>query len=411
MNVPLPFLPVQQFQSELDPIERQIHAYFDQLIECVQQRRVDLLNTYKDKRDEVLANRATKITKEEELYNLRTGTESRMEEVEIREVLRQIVAEIDYRLAEVGETQPVYRMVFWGDYTTLTETINELGVVYREEIPIVVEPLVATARRGDAPGQINHPSGVAICDTTKRVYVAEGKDTRRISVFTETGEFVGCFKHGDLTQPHGIATHGEDMYVTDTEAHKVFHFKLTPEIRLVNSLGSMGAGNGQFSRPLGISVSPDEEVLVADWGNNRIQILDKSLHFKRVMGDSSMYQPTDVKLTPGGVLVLCNTSPCIHVYSQAGERVSEIVTLGLGCDVASANFFCLDTKLNIIVSDTGSDQVRTFSPEGIRLRSIGGRGDQLGQFWSVRGICVNSGGKMAVVSYNPNCMLQIFSAQ
>ncbi len=38
------------------------------------------------------------------------------------------------------------------------------------------------------------------------------------------------------------------------------------------NFGSNGEGQGQFNAPTGIAVDPFDNVLVADWGNSRIQV-------------------------------------------------------------------------------------------------------------------------------------------
>lgn len=38
------------------------------------------------------------------------------------------------------------------------------------------------------------------------------------------------------------------------------------------SFGSNGEGNGQFNAPTGVAVDRNDNILVADWGNSRIQV-------------------------------------------------------------------------------------------------------------------------------------------
>lgn len=40
--------------------------------------------------------------------------------------------------------------------------------------------------------------------------------------------------------------------------------------------GSHGEGNGQFNAPTGVAVDSNGNIIVADWGNSRIQVLDGS---------------------------------------------------------------------------------------------------------------------------------------
>jgi hypothetical protein len=38
------------------------------------------------------------------------------------------------------------------------------------------------------------------------------------------------------------------------------------------SFGSNGEGNGQFNAPTGVAVDSQDNIIVADWGNSRIQV-------------------------------------------------------------------------------------------------------------------------------------------
>lgn len=41
--------------------------------------------------------------------------------------------------------------------------------------------------------------------------------------------------------------------------------------------GSNGEGNGQFNAPTGVAVDSNGNIIVADWGNSRIQV-DENTH-------------------------------------------------------------------------------------------------------------------------------------
>lgn len=46
----------------------------------------------------------------------------------------------------------------------------------------------------------------------------------------------------------------------------------TTEGELVLKFGSNGEGNGQFNAPTGVAVDVNGNIIVADWGNSRIQV-------------------------------------------------------------------------------------------------------------------------------------------
>ena len=214
-----------------------------------------------------------------------------------------------------------------------------------------------------------------------------------------------------MREPFGIAIHRDNLYVTDTGVHAVFQFKIEADMRLVASLGSRGSGVGQFDTPLGLTVSTNGDVFVTDCQNNRIQILDDSLHSQRSITHQTMEYPRYVKLTPDEVYVLCDDSPCILVFSHAGEKIRSLITRGIGMQIGSAYFFCLDRKQNLLISDFFNDQVRIFSKEGTHLHTIGEPGNEVGMFRDPRGIVLTKNLSLIIVSRNNNYRLRLFSCQ
>ena len=335
---------------------------------------------------------------------------------QLRETQERILAEIEQKLAEVRVPQPETHVVFRRNCGHLEQLIAGVGELVEEAVSVVpryedMRPIVAVGERGQAPGELWDPQGVAIDENTNLIYVTERFGSHGVSIFSETGAFINTFSHEDMIAPWGIAIHRDNLYVTDSEAHAVFRFKIETDMRLVAKLGSRGSGVGQFYSPLGLTVSPNGDVFVADYGNNRIQILNDSLHFQRSITHQTMEDPFDIKLTPDEVYVLCAVSPCILVFSHAGEEIRSLVTRGDGMQIGSADFFCLDKKQNLLISDYGNNQVRIFSKEGTHLHTIGQPGQQVGMLFYPRGIVLTENLKLIIVSWSHNYSLQIFSCQ
>lgn len=74
-----------------------------------------------------------------------------------------------------------------------------------------------------------------------------------------------------LAGPHYVAVnrHG-DIHITEFHSHCVKVFDR--EGQYIRMFGNHGAGNGQFNAPTGIAIDNDGCILVADWGNSRIQV-------------------------------------------------------------------------------------------------------------------------------------------
>lgn len=75
---------------------------------------------------------------------------------------------------------------------------------------------------------------------------------------------VGIFSDGSLV----VADGGNDRVCL-----------LAPNSRLQKAIGGKGLGRYRFKEPVGVFVSPDEQVYVADWHNHRIAVYDKCLDY------------------------------------------------------------------------------------------------------------------------------------
>ena len=197
------------------------------------------------------------------------------------------------------------------------------------------------------------------------------------------------------------------MYVTDSVNNKVFHFKMEQQIRHVATFGS----DEQLHHPRGLTFSTDGDVFVADTDNNRIKILDESLRFKRHVTHQSMKEPRDVKLTRDEMFVLCGSSPCVLVFSHAGEMTRSLVTGGDGMQVSYAMFFCLDTEQNLLISDYGAHNVKIFSKDGFLLHTVGQEGHGRAMLYQPKGIALTKSLNLVILSHTENFGLQIFSCK
>ena len=393
----------------VDPVELEIHQLFDHLIVCLNQRRVALLTTYRDTRAQIAARPIARARKEEELIGAKTDIEARLQMNELRETQERILAEIEQTLAEVRVPQPETRAVFRGNCGHLEQVIAGVGEVVEEEVSVVpryedMRRIVAVGKKGQAPGELWHPYGVAIDENTNLIYVAEGPDSRRVSIFSETGEFINTFTHQDMRVPYGIAIHRDNLYVTDTEVHAVFQFKIEVDMRLVAKLVSWGSGMGQFNSPRGLTVSTNGDVFVADNNNNRIQILDDSLHFQREITHQTMKHPYDVKLTPDEVYVLCYNS-YIHVFTYTGNTIRSFDTQPEYNYITTTPFFCLDAEQNIIVRDCNNN-IQILTKEGTHLHNIQKPQDSR----YLRGIALTKNLKIVTVYKGAPNQLTIYSS-
>ena len=358
------------------PTELEIHHVFDHLIVCLNQRREVLLTAHRDTHDIPIPIAGTR---KEELFGLKTETEALLNE--LGELQERILAELEQKLDELVE--------------------DDEPVVPRYED---MQPIVAVGRKGHAAGELYQPCGVAIDENTNLIYVVEGPGTCRFSIFSETGKFIDTFTSPDMREPCSIAIHRDNLYVTDTGVHAVFQFKIESDMRFVHKLGSKGSGMGLFNCPLGLTVSTNGNVFVADCNNNRIKVLNDSLHFKRLITHPTMHYPNDVKLTPDEVYVLSDTG--ILVLSYTGDRIRSFSTQSYASSyIIPSIYFILDARHNIVVREWHNDNIRVLSREGTFLYTI----QQPEGIGGLSGLALTNNLKIVTVYSGASNQLIIFS--
>lgn len=132
---------------------------------------------------------------------------------------------------------------------------------------------------GNAPGQFIFPTDVAF-DPQGNIYVAEYGDNDRIQVFDPTAQrvlrIIGRPGQGDgeFSRPQSILIDGQMLYVTDACNHRIAVFKT--DGTFVRNMGSIGSGLGQFRFPYGLDEDSEGHLLVAEFGNNRVQMIEKA---------------------------------------------------------------------------------------------------------------------------------------
>ena len=392
-----------------DPVERVINDTIDRLIWLLNVRRAELLDLVREKR-------AAEEMRLEMIQQLTDGQEVLHEELRqniIQPLKDRLIRKLECKKREtildtLGETRSELKC----DTRELETIIFRLGEI--EQVPVYVPhyatchtSVVATGDLGTDPGELLLPPGVAIHDETHQIFVANLLNDR-VEIFSEMGEFFHQLGVGQLSDPWGIATHGDSVYVSCIGDDTVSKFSLT-ELCLVRRIGGEGSNNGQFDYPHQLTTDPIGRVFIADTDNNRICIHDPDLNHLRNITHPSMSRPYDVKVSRDRLYVLCtDNNPCLHVLTLEGDKLHSLITRGEGMDVLGSDFFCFDPLNNFVLSDHKSHSIRVFSPEGNLLHTIGREGCQQGMFYLPRGVAVTPNGRIVCVSRNKNYGLQIF---
>jgi sugar lactone lactonase YvrE len=133
--------------------------------------------------------------------------------------------------------------------------------------------------------RLSAPEGVAV-DSDGNILVvepnAQGTTTDdRLAKFSPSGAFLDVIAGpgnatGQMDDPSGVAVAPNgDVYTVEKGTDRLQRFD--PLGNFVSSIGGNGSGAGQFANPEGVAVDAQGRVYVADNGNHRIQVFDPSL--------------------------------------------------------------------------------------------------------------------------------------
>lgn len=216
--------------------------------------------------------------------------------------------------------------------------------------------------------------------------------------------------------------------------------------------GEFGVMEGQFTEPSGVAVNAQNDIIVADTNNHRIQIFDKEGRFKFQFGecgkrDGQLLYPNRVAVVrTSGDIIVTERSPThqIQIYNQYGQFVRKFganilqhprgvtvdnkgriivveckvmrviifdqtgnVLQKFGCSkhLEFPNGVVVNDKQEIFISDNRAHCVKVFSYEGVYLRQIGGEGITNYPI----GVGINAAGEILIADNHNNFNLTIFT--
>ena len=168
---------------------------------------------------------------------------------------------------------------------------------------------------------------------------------------------------------------------------------------------------GQFKYPLGVTYLKDDEILIADTNNNRIQQINiqtgtvvKTLG-KKGVGTREFNLPNDVCLDEERRIVVTEiSSNRIQVMSCQGETIS--IFGNIGPEKLKGPRSCLPYKDKFFVSDCEDNCINAFDKSGTFLHKFGKQGNQDGQFNYPRGLLIDSSNNLLVCDEDNNRVQQ-----
>ncbi|TBR11785.1 MAG: 6-bladed beta-propeller [Rugosibacter sp.] len=286
-------------------------------------------------------------------------------------------------------------------------------------VPSAKEPpytfVTAWGEKGNAPGQFNDPTGIAIAND--EVFVSDSRNGR-IQVFDLDGHFKRQFGapgkgEGQLGRPMNLTIHKDELYVAEYFNDRIQVFSLDGQSR--HLIGKSGSGPGEFNAPGGVTVAPNGDLLVPDFYNHRVQRLKADGTFVRQWGVTGekghtagvFIYPTDVALDRNGMLYVSDSyANRIQVFDIAGKPVNKWGgPFAIGIPGPFSGWFrvvtgiAVGTQGDIFAADFYNHRVQKFRGDGTFLTSFGGKGSGPGQFDHVIAIAVAGDGTIFAVDF------------
>ena len=185
-------------------------------------------------------------------------------------------------------------------------------------------------------------------------------------------------------------THDADLNIfyattTDNQLHK-----LNDNGSIIKTVGQLGKKNVEFNYPNGLRVSKKCELYVCDSNNNRVQVFDLDLNFKRSFGKSGTGKgqfnfPADIKFDSSGNIYVTDvrnhriqvfTCTERHIRSIGNQRVPIFQPVSLL--MHNEQLFVTDQHNHKVwVMNTSGEIIATFgggylrTPEGITMDKAG----------------------------------------
>ena len=203
-------------------------------------------------------------------------------------------------------------------------------------------------------------------------------------------------KKETIGEPRGIAVNSKgQIAVVDSIKHCVFIIDM--EGNCLRKVGCHGNKDGQLNGPEDVTYLNDDNILVADELNHRIQQFNvQTGDFVKSFGnygtsDGEFWKPLSVCVdNEGRVIVADCRNHRVQVLSQDGEPLFKFGDNGP--EKLNRPFGCIYHENKFIVSDWDNNSVKFYDNTGKFLYNIGEPGGGDGQLLGPNGLCLQKCG-------------------
>ena len=243
-----------------------------------------------------------------------------------------------------------------------------MTVQVKERELVVVGELKLQLFPGDT---IERLSGIAV-NTEGQIVVADAfghyvyvfdKNGNRLRKTGGEGSNTGQFWY-----PNRISFLNEnEVLIADCGNSRIQRFNFQTGT-VVKSFGKFGEEKGELNNPVDVTVDDKERIVVTEWGNNRIQVMSKEGESIFTFGDNGpekLQYPNCCILNKNIFLVSDGGNHCIKAFDQSGTFLYKFGKEGNQDGQFTTPYgLLIDGSNNLLVCDSGNSRVQQFSLDG-----------------------------------------------
>jgi len=192
-----------------------------------------------------------------------------------------------------------------------------------------------------------------------------------------------------LYKPYGGAADKGNFYICDTVGC-LMRVDLTGQ----RMTPLKAEGTAALKQPLNLALDDNGWFYIADSVREQVVILDTNANLVATIGQKGEMEPRDVALTAERIYVGDRLNHCVHVFDKLTRTNLFDIPRREEATNANAKLFqpvnlALDNSGRLYVGDIGGYRVQVYAPDGKYIRSVGGYGDNYGEFSRLKGIAVS----------------------
>ena len=189
----------------------------------------------------------------------------------------------------------------------VADTFNNRLQIFTEQ----GEYLTQIGGEGNVDHQFNYPWGVSV-DSDGNIIVADSNN-KLIKIFTPSGQFLRKFGGEDLlVDPIHCIQKDQYFIVSDNGDHSIQVFNTEGDF--LYKFENEGEGDGEFNKPKFLSVDKAGHLMVCDFENYRVQVLELNGKFITKFKLMRRGSPTSTTVLSGGTIVVSDYwEDCIQI--------------------------------------------------------------------------------------------------